>query len=183
MSDYRRSRAPGAAYFFTVNTHLRQPFLVDADVRAALREGIERVRTTMPFQIDAWVLLPDHLHCVWTLPEGDADFSTRWRVIKTIVTQRCAARLDNRAILSGRRKAKGQSSLWQQRFWEHQIRDEADLQRHINYIHWNPVKHGHVPRVVDWPYSSLHRHLREGLLPADWANVRVEHSDGRSFGE
>jgi putative transposase len=183
MPQYRRARTPGATFFFTVNTHLRQPFLIDADVRTALREGIERVRATMPFQIDAWALLPDHLHCLWTLPEGDGDFSTRWRIIKTVVTQQCGPRLNQHELLSKRRIAKNQSSLWQQRFWEHQIRDDIDFARHVDYIHWNPVKHGHVLRVVDWRYSSLHRYLRQGLLPANWAGVGVDGLEARLFGE
>jgi putative transposase len=107
VPNYRRAAIGGATYFFTVNTYRRQPFLTDADVRAALREGIERVRQTLPFAIDAWVLLPDHLHCIWSLPEGDADFSTRWRIIKTVVTQRCGERLNNAAWMSRRRAAKG----------------------------------------------------------------------------
>lgn len=183
MPEYRRARTPGATFFFTVNTHLRQPFLIDSDVRAALREGIDRVRSTMPFQIDAWVLLPDHLHCVWTLPVGDADFSTRWRVIKTIVTQRCSPRLNKREMLSERRVAKNQSSLWQQRFWEHQIRDDEDFTRHVDYIHWNPVKHGHVVQVGDWPYSSVHRYMRQGLLSANWAGVGIDQFVANDFGE
>ena len=183
MPEYRRARTPGATFFFTVNTHLRQTFLIDADVRSALREGIERVRATMPFQIDAWVLLPDHLHCLWTLPDGDGDFSTRWRVIKTIVTQQCESRLHQDELLSERRAAKNQSSLWQQRFWEHQIRDDIDFARHVDYIHWNPVKHGHVSQVADWPYSSVHRYLRQGLLPANWSGVGVDHLESKLFGE
>ena len=183
MPDYRRAQTPGATYFFTVNTLQPQRFLLDDDVRAALREGIERVRTTLPFSIDAWVLLPDHLHCLWTLPEGDADFSTRWRIIKTVVTQRCGGRLAKPGLLSLRRVAKGQSTLWQQRFWEHQVRDDMDFARHVDYIHWNPVKHGLVARVADWPYSSVHRYLRQGLLPANWAGVGIEDADGKLFGE
>ena len=102
--------------FFTVNTYRRQPFLIDPDIRSALRAGIEGVRQTLLFVIDAWVLLPDHMHCIWSLPDGDADFSTRWRIIKTTVTQCCGERLNNAAWLSRRRIAKGQSTLWQQRF-------------------------------------------------------------------
>jgi putative transposase len=183
MPEYRRARTPGATFFFTVNTHLRQPFLIDADVRAALREGIERVRATMPFQIDAWVLLPDHLHCLWTLPEGDGDFSTRWRIIKTIVTQRCGSQLNKNELLSERRVAKNQSSLWQQRFWEHQIRDNIDYGRHVDYIHWNPVKHGHVETAGDWPYSSLRRYVQNGWLPANWVDVGIDQYTANKFGE
>ena len=170
MPEYRRARSLGATFFFTVNTHLRQPFLIDADVRAALREGIDRVRSTMPFQIDAWVLLPDHIHCVWTLPDGDADFSSRWRIIKTIVTQQCGPRLNVSEMLSDRRKQKNQSSLWQQRFWEHQIRDEEDWRRHMDYIFFNPVKHGYVSRVRDWKFSSFENAVAKGWYDLTWGS-------------
>jgi len=181
VPNYRRAPIGGATYFFTVNTYRRQPFLTDADVRAALREGIERVRQTLPFAIDAWVLLPDHLHCIWSLPEGDADFSTRWRIIKTVVTQRCGERLHNAAWMSRRRAAKGQSTLWQHRFWEHLIRDERDFAVHVDYVHWNPVKHGHVQHAALWPYSSFHRYVRDGVLPAAWAGGDVDGEFGESI--
>lgn len=134
MPNYRRANVKGGCYFFTVNTLRRQPFLVETHVRAALREAIETVRTTLPFAIDAWVLLPDHLHCLWTLPSGDADFATRWRLIKTRVTQCCGARLMRDEYMTARRKEKRQGSLWQNRYWEHQIRDECDFARHVDYI-------------------------------------------------
>ena len=178
MPEYRRARTPGATYFFTVNTHLRQPFLIDADVRAALREGIDRVRLTMPFQIDAWVLLPDHIHCIWTLPDGDADFSSRWRIIKTIVTQRCGPRLNVPKMLSDRRKQKNQSSLWQHRFWEHQIRDEEDWRRHIDYIFFNPVKHGYVSQVRDWQFSSFENAVGKGWYDLTWGSSEPESIHG-----
>jgi len=182
VPNYRRATIGGATYFFTVNTYRRQPFLIDPDVRSALREGIERVRHTLPFVIDAWVLLPEHLHCIWTLPDGDADFSTRWRVIKTTVTQRCGERLNNTAWLSRRRTTKRQSTLWQQRFWEHLIRDERDFAAHVDYVHWNPVKHGHVQQVAHWPYSSFHRYVRDGVLSPAWAGGDVEGEFGEVTG-
>jgi len=174
MPNYRRADANGASYFFTVNTYRRQPFLIDADVRAVLRHGIARVRQTMPFKIEAWVLLPDHMHCIWTLPDGDSDFSSRWRIIKTIVTQSCAERLHNQQWQTTRRAVKRQSTLWQQRFWEHQIRDEKDLINHVDYIHYNPVKHGHAQQVKDWPWSSFHRYVRQDRLPEVWGGGDVE---------
>jgi len=168
MSNYRRANTPGGTYFFTVNTLGRQRFLTDVDVRRALREGIALARRMKPFTINGWVLLPDHLHCIWTLPPHDADFSSRWSIIKRTVTQRCAARLNRLELLTERRRLRHQSSLWQHRFWEHQIRDEGDFRRHVDYMHWNPVKHGYVTRVADWPYSTFHRLVREGLYPIDW---------------
>ena len=182
MSTYRRAAIKGGSFFFTVVTFQRRDFLTDTDVRLALRESIIRTRTTSPFRIDAWVLLPNHLHCIWTLPAGDADFSTRWRLIKTMVTQRCSHRLKERGLMSARRVEKSQGTLWQNRFWEHRIRDDDDMEKHANYIHWNPVKHGHVRNAADWPYSSIHRYIANGVIPASWGN---ESSDGPggSFGE
>ncbi len=168
MPHYQRCRIPGGCYFFTVVTHDRQPLLKQHDVRLALRQAIQRVRSQQPFRIDGWVLLPDHLHCIWTLPPGDADYSGRWRHIKSLVTQACGARYFRPEELSLRRAHKGQGTLWQQRFWEHGIRDESDLQRHLDYLHWNPVKHGLVSRVADWPWSSFHRQVRLGFYPPDW---------------
>jgi putative transposase len=184
MPNYRRARVDGGTYFFTVNTFRRQPFLTDPDVRAALRAGIARVRAEHPFVIEAWVLLPDHMHALWTLPPDDHDFPTRWRIIKSTVSQRCGPRLHRPEWMTARRAIRQQSTLWQHRFWEHTIRDDTDLVRHIDYIHWNPVKHGYVKRAVDWPYSSFHRYVKQGLLPADWAEVEgIETEDDDDFGE
>ena len=182
MPNYRRANAEGGCYFFTVNTLRRQPLLIEEDVRAALRDAIEYVRTTLPFVIDAWVLLPDHLHCVWTLPPDDADFATRWKLIKTKVTQQCGDRLMRDKYMTARRKEKRQGTLWQNRYWEHQIRDEHDFARHVDYVHWNPVKHGHVKCVADWPHSSFHRYVKEGIYPHDWVGrvtPAVEQDVGR----
>jgi putative transposase len=120
----------------------------------------------MPFSIDAMVLLPDHLHCIWTLPEGDADYAMRWNRIKRGVSQRTRERVA--ATLSASRLKRGELGLWQRRFWEHQIRDERDFARHVEYIHWNPVKHGYVTRAADWPYSSFHRYVTQGVYPRNW---------------
>ena len=166
MSRYRRSDVAGASYFFTVVTERRQPVLVNADVRTALREAIETVRVKRPFVIDAWVLLPDHLHAIWTLPPGDADFATRWRLIKAHVTRRCGEKYFRPEWLTARRAAKGCGTLWQHRYWEHVLRDERDFRHHMDYVHFNPVKHGHVMRVADWPYSSFHRWVKAGDIRA-----------------
>jgi len=182
MSRYRRSHAQGAAYFFTVNTHERQPLLTSVPVRQALREAIAEVRSRAPFIIHAWVLLPDHLHYIWELPPGDAAFGMRWSSIKRLVTQSCGAREETTATTSASRIKRREGSLWQRRFWEHQIRDENDWVRHADYIHFNPVKHGHVQRVSDWPYSTFHRYVKEGLYTADWGSVLPSESVG-DFGE
>ncbi len=170
MSHYRRARALGASYFFTVVSYARQPILCDRDIREALRDAIQTVRLNRPFTIDAWGLLPDHLHCIWTLPEGDADFATRWSLIKRRVSWRCRARLDReiRTIAQAKRR---ESSLWQRRYWEHQIRDDADFARHADYIHFNPVKHGLCERPMGWLYSTFARFVEHGLYPADWGDL------------
>ncbi|MGE4090217.1 MAG: transposase [Candidatus Binatia bacterium] len=182
MPNYRRARVDGGTYFFTVNTFRRQRFLIDPDVRAALRAGIAIVRAEHPFVIEAWVLLPDHMHALWTLPEADHDFPTRWRIIKSTVTQRCGPRLHRPELITARRIQRHQSTLWQPRFWEHTIRDEIDFERHVNYIHGNPVKHSYVRQVADWPYSSFHRYVNQGLLPRDWGGTGTEEDDA-DFGE
>lgn len=118
--------------------------------------------------IDAWVLLPDHLHCVWTLPEGDLDFSSRWMAIKRAVSLACRDGNRREDLLNASKRARRESTLWQRRFWEHQIRDESDFARHVDYLHYNPVKHGHVRQPGDWPYSTFHRYVRAGLYAPDW---------------
>ena len=182
MPNYRRANTPGGTYFFTVVTEHRQPIFTDDPVRTALRAAIDTTRCTHPFRIDAWALLPDHLHCIWTLPEGDANFGLRRAFIKRYVSGQCAAGMANTGPRSCSRTARGESGLWQRRFWEHEIRDEDDFQRHVDYIHWNPVKHGHVKEVAQWPYSTFHRYVRKGVYPADWGGPAQEGDDG-CFGE
>jgi putative transposase len=164
MPHYIRATIPGGTFFFTVALLERRRRLLVEHIDE-LRAAFRNVRRTRPFAIDAVVILPDHLHCIWTLPAGDADFSTRWRLIKTAF----ARSIPNGERLSTRRERTGERGIWQRRFWEHAIRDDTDCARHVDYIHFNPVKHGHVGRAVDWPYSSLHRYVREGIYPPDWA--------------
>ena len=129
-----------------------------------LRAAFATVRARHPYCTDALVVLPDHLHCLWTLPPGDSDFSMRWGLIKANFS---------RAIGKGERRsqsrlARGERGIWQRRFWEHLIRDQDDFNRHVDYIHWNPVKHGWVRRVADWPHSTFHNYLKRGVYRADW---------------
>ena len=161
---YRRANADGGTYFFTVNLADRSSSLLIEHVDV-LRESVRRVRSQHPFEIAAWVVLPDHLHAVWTLPQSDADFSTRWMLIKAGFSRR----IEQGEFVRASRLRKGERGIWQRRFWEHQIRDDEDLERHIDYIHINPVKHAHVSRASDWAYSSIHRYIRSGDLSADWA--------------
>ena len=169
MARYRRAVVAGGSYFFTVVTERRQPILTEEPIRRALRDGIVYVRDRYPFDIDAWVLLPDHLHTIWTLPEGDADFATRWRLIKTSVTKACGQLYTQPNLLTARRTAKKCGTLWQHRYWEHLLRDDADFKHHMDYLHFNPVKHGLVQRVCDWPFSSFHRWVKDGVYPLNWA--------------
>ena len=172
---YRRATVAGAAYFFTVNLADRQSALLTECI-ADLRHAIRRIKHAHPFRIDAWVVLPDHLHMIWTLPSGDADFASRWMLIKATFS---------RAIPAGEKRsasriAKGERGIWQRRYWEHLIRDEDDLARHVDYIHINPVKHGLATRAADWLHSSIRRHVRLGMINADWAGVIAV---GGDFGE
>jgi len=174
MTRYRRAFVPGATYFFTVNLADRRTRLL-IDHIDLLREAIRYARGRHPFAIDAMVVLPDHLHAVWILPPADADFPLRWRLIKTWFSRNLPHGEHRRAS----RVSKGERGIWQRRYWEHLIRDETDLTCHVDYIHWNPVKHGHVARVVDWPYSTFHRFVSDGVLAEDWG----WDGDEASFGE
>jgi len=158
-------------YFFTVVTCRRQPILCDDLVHHALRSAIVSVRATRPFIIDAWVLLPDHMHCIWTLPAGDADYAARWNLIKRRVSVMCRGAYQRGEWLTASNRKHRESTHWQRRYWEHQVRDEPDFVRHVDYIHYNAVKHGHCKRVVDWPYSTFHRYVGRGYYPLDWGGV------------
>ena len=171
MSRYRRARSAGSCYFFTLAAYRRQPILCDEAIRNALRTAIETVRMTRPFVIDAWVLLPDHLHCVWTLPDGDAGFSTRWMIIKRMVSLTCREDYRRAGWMVASKLKHRESTIWQRRFWEHQIRDENDFARHVDYIHFNPVRHGHAQHTADWPYSTFHRYVNNGVYAHDWAGA------------
>ena len=122
------------------------------------------MKAQRPFDLQAIVILPDHLHCLWRLPEGDADFSTRWRLIKTRFSKSFGKSANQR----------GEKEIWQRRFWEHQIQDETDWRNHMDYIHFNPVKHGLVQRAADWPFSSFHRAVERGWYPEDWGEVEPD---------
>ncbi len=175
---YRRNYVAGGTYFFTVNLLERnKPLLVD--YVSELREAVGFVRRRQPFYIDAWVVLPDHLHAVWTLPENDTNYSSRWREIK----KRFAKVLPIAERRSTVRKAKGERGIWQRRFWEHTIRDERDYCKHVDYVHINPLKHGLVERVKDWPYSSFYRAVRQGIYSEDWCGTaELQNAEGE-FGE
>jgi putative transposase len=160
---YRRAHAPGGTYFFTVNLAERNRRLLVEHVDT-LRDVMRGVRERHPFRIDAIVILPDHLHALWTLPEDDADFAARWSLIKAGFSRR----VPPGERVSPSRAGKRERGIWQRRYWEHQIRDDDDYARHVDYIHWNPCKHGHASRPADWPHSSFHRYVEAGILVPDW---------------
>jgi putative transposase len=162
---YRRANVPGATYFFTVNLADRKSRALAENIDL-VKESIQQVKLAHPFEIDAMVVLPDHLHAMWTLSADDADFATRWALIKAGFSRY----LPKGERISESRKSKGERGIWQRRYWEHLIRDDDDFARHIDYIHINPVKHGFVERVVDWPHSSFHRFVRDGIVPSNWAS-------------
>jgi putative transposase len=164
MPNYRRAFVPGGCWFFTVNLLDRRKTLL-VDHIDALRTAMEKTRVRYHFVINAIVVLPDHIHAVWTLPPGDADFSVRWRLIKS----RFAQALPRQERVNHIRRDRGERGIWQRRFWEHLIRNEADYARHVEYCYINPLKHGLVTRVRDWPHSSFHRDVRAGIVPEDWA--------------
>ncbi|MBD2256493.1 transposase [Pseudanabaena sp. FACHB-2040] len=164
--EYRRAKTPGATYFFTVVTYQRQRIFHEAENVQLLRQAFHHVKQRHPFTIDAIVILPDHIHCLWTLPEGVADFSTRWRLIKDHFSRRCSNRYKEHHTLS--RIKKEEQAVWQRRFWEHQIRDETDFANHVDYIHYNPVRHGLVISPQSWPYSSFSRYVEAGKYLSDW---------------
>ncbi len=161
--QYRRAYSRGGCYFFTLVTHQRNPILCDDDTITVLRNAFKNVIHKRPFSINAMVVLPDHLHCIWTLPKDDHDFSTRWRLVKTWFTKHSVAHRDA-----------GGGKIWQNRYWEHLIRNEKDFQHHVDYIHYNPVKHGCVNRVSDWQYSSFLQFVKAGLYDEGWGVSEIE---------
>lgn len=161
--QYRRNYVKGGTYFFTVNLLDRNKSLLVEHIDL-LREFIRFVKSQRPFYIDAWVVLPDHLHAVLTLPDDDVDYSSRWREIK----KRFSKSLPKTEFLTQTRKHKNERGIWQRRFWEHTIRDDNDYWHHVNYVHFNPLKHGLVSQVADWPYSSFHRAVKQGIYANNW---------------
>jgi putative transposase len=180
MTNYRRNTARGGSYFFTVNLEDRRRTLLTEHIDL-LRRAFRETRLRHPFAIDAIVVLPEHLHAIWTLPEGDSDYATRWRLIKSTFSRA----LPGGERISASRAERGERGIWQRRYWERTLRDEEDFARHCDYIHFNPVKHGHVSRVRDWPFSSFHRMVRLSTYPEDWGGEmhEVRAGDGFSFGE
>ena len=168
MADYRRSCVAGGSFFLTIVTNYRRPILTAELGRRILRQAMLETRRERPFTIDAMVMLPDHLHTIWTLPKGDEDFSTRMRLIKGRFTHRYRESGGLEGGLSDSRRSKGERSIWQRRFWEHVVRDDGEYERICDYIHYNPVKHRQANCPHAWPYSSFHRFVRDGLYGPSW---------------
>ncbi len=167
---YRRSKAKGTAFFFTVVTHGRKRILCDEASVLLVKKAFQHVVKQRPFVINAFVLLPDHIHCIWTLPENDNDFSTRWRLVKSYFSRRFDDK--NKYVKSPSRASKCEQGLWQRRFWEHTIRNDDDFKKHVEYIHYNPVRHGFVKSPKDWSFTSFHRYVRQGIYNDDWGAGR-----------
>ena len=166
--DYRRARIPGGTYFFTLVTAQRRPLLLNNIGR--LREAFRVVKQRYPFRIEAIVILPDHLHAIWRLPAGDSDYSLRWSLIKRFFSSGFSA-----SLRTASQRSKREKGIWQRRYWEHCIRDENDLRRHLDYVHYNPVKHDLVARPGDWAYSSFQRWVARGAYPEEWG---IEEPEG-----
>jgi putative transposase len=188
--QYRRAFVPGGTFFFTLVTADRKPIFAEQKNVATLREAFRTIRLARAFELDAAVVLPDHLHCIWTLPPGDSDFSTRWRLIKTWFTKRydlagsgyaMLTRPTVRTVRTEERKVSDSvQTMWQKRYWEHLLRDETDYRRHVDYIHYNPVKHGYAKTPLEWPHSSFFRYVKAGTYPRDWGgDVREFEGVGR----
>lgn len=176
MVNYRRNLVAGGTYFFTVNLRDRRANTLTTNIEL-LRESFRLVKHQKPFEIVAIVVLPDHKHMIMELSDEDDDYAGRWRAIKSHFSRKL-----RKAGAQLQPNAKGELGIWQRRFWEHQIRDDRDMQAHVDYIHYNPVKHAHVRRVVDWPYSSFHRFVERGDLASDWGGAGAVMPDG-GFGE
>ena len=185
---YRRAKIKGGTYFFTVVTNRRIKIFKKQNNVQLLREAFKYVMNRHPFKIDAFILLPDHLHCIWTLPHDDADFSTRWRLIKSYFSRKfdLVSRVDEGNptmwIDTSSRSKKNEKPIWQRRFWEHFIRDDEDFKRHVEYIHYNPVKHELAASPKDWLNSSFHRYVKKGKYNLEWgAGAAIEFDESVGY--
>ena len=189
--EYRRAWREGGCYFFTVVTYKRQPILTVSENVSRLRMAFRHVKQKRPFEIDGIVVLPDHVHCIWRLPEEDDDFATRWRLIKHFFSRSCSvgrmgeAKRTHQTIIeetqSNSRKGKQERAVWQRRYWEHLIRDEQDWRKHMDYIHYNPVKHGIVNAPIQWPYSSFKQCVNKGWYSSEWGSSEPDTLKGMDF--
>ena len=183
MSRYRRVRLEGGVFFFTVVTNRRRPILTtDLGVKC-LRKAWRDTIQTMPFDVEAVCVLPDHIHTIWSLPGGDDDYPARWRKIKGVFSREYRAGGGPGGDPASSRKRKREVDVWQRRYWEHRIRDVDDFRRHVEYTHFNPVKHGHVTSVARWPWSSFHNHVKQGWIEPDWGTIEPDEVTNLETGE
>ncbi|MDZ4159532.1 MAG: transposase [Anaerolineaceae bacterium] len=183
MPEYRRSLVEGGTFFFTVVTYDRQPILTLAEARILLHAAWTNVCERYPFSTDAVCLLPNHLHCIWSLPQGDRNYSLRWSEIKKQFSKAYRKQLGEGGKRNDSRQKRGEAAVWQRRFWEHTIRDLEDYHRHLDYIHFNPVKHGLVKNVAAWDWSSFHRFVKMGYYAPDWGVSNPEEMRALDVGE
>jgi putative transposase len=182
MPHYIRAWVPGGTFFLTIATLERRKIFDHQNNRQILGGAVNKVRREYPFSLDAWVLMPDHLHTIWTLPDGDTNYGKRVGLIKANFSKSAKTWLHDESLMNPSRRDRRETTIWQRRFWEHQIRNEQDLANHFDYIHYNPVKHGLVQRVRDWPYSSFHSLVRQEIYPIDWGE-EVSFDIKEDFGE
>ena len=168
MSHYRRSQQKGGTFFFTVALVNRKSNLLIEYIEH-FKQAYRKVWQDYPFESVAVCILPDHVHAIWTLPDDDCNYSLRWQLIKRYFSRK----FDADQMRSGSKIKHREKGIWQRRFWEHEIRNEQDLQQHMDYVHFNPVKHGYVARCAEWQYSTFHRYVRSGVLPEDWGGLEV----------
>lgn len=182
MPNYRRLKQAGGTFFFTLITYKRQQILTSPESRMILKNVIEKTRQKYPFSIEAWVLLPEHIHCIWRLPPSSSNYSMRWRLIKSGFSRGVKSLYHKPEWLTGSKRKHRESSIWHRRFWEHMIRDEDDYRAHMDYVHYNPVKHGLVKQVKNWPYSTFHRYVKQGIYSGNWGGNLVLNFE-KDYGE
>ena len=177
MVNYRRNFITGGTFFFTVTLQNRKSRLLVEKINL-LKEAVQRVKDQHPFQIKAYVILPEHLHMIWELPKGDSNYSQRWKKIKVQFSKSI-----QKSGFELSKTKHNEYRLWQRRFWEHTIKDMLDFENHVNYIHYNPIKHGLVKELRDWPYSSFHHYVQNGQLCENWTSSELKSIKGFFFGE
>jgi putative transposase len=182
MPQYLLAWVPGGTFFLTIVTFERRQIFNQPQECRILGKAVNQVRGDYPFSLDAWVLMPDHLHVIWTLPKGDINYGKRVGLVKAYFSKAARTWFHDESKMNPSRRDRRETTIWQRRFWEHTIRDEEDLARHFDYLHYNPVKHGLVQRVRDWPYSSFHRLVKEGIYPNDWGEG-LTFDDQAEYGE
>jgi putative transposase len=168
MPEYRRPYIPGGSYFLTLVAYNRNPLFQVPENISRLRAAIKTVKSERPFEIAGAVVLPDHQHFIWTLPPGDTAYSMRVGRLKALFTKSLPAEQRSAQALPNSHRKRRESGVWQRRFWEHALRDEEDFQRHLDYIHYNPVKHGYAQCPHSWPFSSFHQWVQKGAYTANW---------------